>query len=292
MHENGCVGGPTSKARVAVRVPLPHPMSKTTLDPVAETLRRWSRETTVEDLQRRGVSQLRSVSLSTVSDLIEKAVNRALLARTLHNDEDPSQEERHLASISEATREEFLTLVNSDAPQENRIGAMEAQAVSTIGQLQTELHSRRAEIAHQELKLDTVGGATAPSEAQMESKLRKLFVSWGGDSSAPSAMEKEVISLVLSELRAERVAIERERLNRHKNETCLLERRIEKLNRLLGESQVHLAAAQMQSNVDTGLASEYDSVQGLDPSDGRLEQKKALMSSIFEANRAMRDALN
>lgn len=69
-----------------------------------------------------------------------------------------------------------------------------------------------------------------------------------------------------------------------------LERRLEKMGRLLeGAEQRSDEPAQW---VDGGVASRFQSVQGLDQRDDQFEAKAGLMSALFQANKEMRDNLN
>ena len=69
-----------------------------------------------------------------------------------------------------------------------------------------------------------------------------------------------------------------------RRETRQLERRITKLAGLLEQTEGELRRTRARGAQETGVASIYSEVQGLDEGDGRLEQKKDLMKCIFEAN--------
>ncbi len=258
-------------------------------DPVTETLRRWSRQTTPDELKERGVSNLRSVSLSRVSMLIEKAVNRALLARTLHNDGDEDEESAQFESVSVTARKEFMAMATSDVPVEDEVSDVQEHAVSALDQLKAELAGRRREVAEQERALRSIGGLAKDADEELATKLRALFVSWGGKADAPSALEREVIELAVQELRRERGNSERERLRHHQDEISVLERRIGKLTNLLSETEGNLVRAQRVGASVNGIASEYDCVQGLSEDDEFHEKKSELMTAIFEANMEMRE---
>ena len=259
-------------------------------DPVTETLRRWSRQTTPDELKERGVSNLRSVSLTRVSMLIEKAVNRALLARTLHSDGDEDEESAQFDSVSVTARKEFMAMATSDVPVEDEVSDVQEHAVSALDQLKAELAGRQREVAEQERALRSVGGLAKDADEELATKLRTLFVSWGGKADSPSALEREVIELTVQELRRERGNSERERLRHHQDEISVLERRIGKLTNLLSETEGDLARAQRVGAPVNGIASEYDCVQGLSEDDEFHEKKSELMTAIFEANMEMREA--
>ncbi|MDP6385752.1 MAG: hypothetical protein QGI93_06105 [Planctomycetota bacterium] len=259
-------------------------------DPITETLRRWSRQTTPDELKQRGVSHLRSVSLTRVSMLIEKAVNRALLARTLHNDgDDDDEESAQFESVSVTARKEFMAMATSDVPVEEEVSDVQEHAVSALDQLKAELAGRRREVAEQERALRSVGGIAKDADEELATKLRALFVSWGGRADSPSALEREVIELTVQELRRERGNSERERLRHHQDEISVLERRIGKLTKLLSETEGDLARAERVGAPVSGIASEYDCVQGLSEDDEFHEKKSELMTAIFEANMEMRE---
>lgn len=68
----------------------------------------------------------------------------------------------------------------------------------------------------------------------------------------------------------------------------VLERRLAKMAKLLDQRDTEIISRSRQEE-DTGVASIYRSVQGLDGAGDEGKQKKALMSSIFEANLKLRE---
>ena len=71
-----------------------------------------------------------------------------------------------------------------------------------------------------------------------------------------------------------------------------LERRISKLNEMLGKTESDLARLASVQGVDSGLASKYKGVQGLSPFDEAQSLKKELMQKIFQANLELKDAVS
>jgi len=67
----------------------------------------------------------------------------------------------------------------------------------------------------------------------------------------------------------------------------LLERRLAKMTRLLEEKEQEVAITAARPS-ESGVASVFREVQGLDGSGEEVERKKALMSRIFEANLDLR----
>lgn len=250
---------------------------------LTDAVRRWARPTTPEDLQRRGVTRIRSISMTRVASLIEKAVNRTMLARTLGDFPDDAE------SFSVAARSEFMRLMG-DRPSADE-DPVQRQAATALARLEEEVAERRQEVEEQRRTLERVGGRVGEGDEELEAKLRALFVQWGGSAVDPSPLEREVIRISVAQLREERARNEREKLLESQNQVELLERRVAKLNRLLEETEAELQRAVRAKVGDSGLASIYEDVQGLDEHDAQYEKKNVLMTAIFEANLQMRAAL-
>jgi hypothetical protein len=71
----------------------------------------------------------------------------------------------------------------------------------------------------------------------------------------------------------------------------LLERRLAKLARLLAERDSQLQLRIERASDLPGLASVYSEVQGLRDQSEEALRKRSLMSSIFEANRKLRERI-
>ena len=130
---------------------------------ITDAVRRWARPTTVEELQARGVRKVRSVSMTRIAGLLEKAVNRALVQRTIG---DMGEEND---SFSRAAREEFVKMVRSGEDAE---GGTEAS--SALDRLKSELRERRALLQEEQAELTSELAVEGPSDAQLETKLRSL----------------------------------------------------------------------------------------------------------------------
>ena len=104
-------------------------------------LRRWGRESTPAELEARGVRRVRSVSLRNVAGLLEKAVNRTLIRRTLDGATDDA------LTLSSSAREEFLRLARGEGANDRESARMASRATSTLDRLRRELVERRAALA-------------------------------------------------------------------------------------------------------------------------------------------------
>ncbi len=224
--------------------------------------------------------------MSRVASLIEKAVNRTMLARTIGEVPDDAE------AFSEATRMEFVRMLASDGTtEENKAdsevspsSSVDSRALDQLNQMKEELAQRRRELAEEEQR-------PAAEDLALERKLRQTFAAWGGDPNRPSPMEREIIQLAVSELRQQRGETREVKLSDHQREIDMLERRITKLSGLLEKSESDLKRLVAAGQIDPGLASIYDSVQGLGDEDPMLDRKAELMTSIFESNVRMREEL-
>ena len=238
------------------------------------TIRRWARPTTPQELEARGVKRLRSVSMSRIAALIEKAINRELIARTLDGDSDDA------LSLSSDARAGFLELARSE--MSGRVDAeSESSAFANLDRLRAELDARRAELEEREQRRGGVDPGDAEA-AVLERRLREVFASRPGGRDLE--LEREVIGAVHEEVDRMRARAREVRLAEERRETRQLERRIAKLSGLLEQTEEELRRTRARRAQDPGVASMFDEVQGLDGGDERFEQKLGLMKSIFEAN--------
>lgn len=250
---------------------------------LTDAVRRLARPTTPDELKRRGVSRVRSLSLSRVAGLIDKAVNRTMIARTLGDGTEDMSE------VSDHARQEFLAMLRGDdALARKSEQEVEAQARGALGRLKHELEERRAAVDEERRVLEEVSSETKEPDKELASRLRELFAAWGGSPENPSPLEREVIEFAVTEIRRERAVGSSARLEGQSKSIELLERRIGKLNHLLGETEAKLKLEQRRVSEDPGVPSVYDSVQGLDADDEMFGRKAELMASIFQANLAMR----
>jgi len=252
---------------------------------LTRAVRRWARPTTPDELSARGVRRVHALRLSHVASLLEKAVNRTLIRRTLEGATDDT------LSLSTAAREEFVRLAwgaerDGEGAAAREVDGIKQRATSTLERLREELGRRRVALAR-DAKVHHTLHDLREADAAVE-RVRELFARFGGDRDVPRALEHEVLSVVrkaFDDVAArERIARQRD----HRREIGQLERRITKLQTLLAETEAELARTRAAKGVEHGIASLYDSVQGLAFDDPLLERKSVLMGAIFEANLALR----
>ncbi len=240
------------------------------------TIRRWAKATTPKELEARGVKRVRSVSMSRIAALIEKAINRELIARTLEGDADDA------TSLSANARAGFLELARSEMSGEVDAQA-ESSAFANMGRLRAELDARRTELEARERRLEMRD--LSVEDHSLERRLRQTFASRSGE--FDPALESEVVRVALEELSGMRSRALEDRRAEGRRESQRLERRIAKLAGLLEQTEGELRRTRSRQAEDPGLASIFAEVQGLDSEDERFGQKRDLMKGIFEANLAL-----
>jgi hypothetical protein len=100
-------------------------------------------------------------------------------------------------------------------------------------------------------------------------------------------VERAVIDLVKNEVgRWQEISASRH-VSEAQGQIELLERRIEKLTEHLDKTEAELRRVAAMKAIDSGIASVYDTVQGLSSGDSEFERKNEMLKGIFEANFAL-----
>ena len=100
-------------------------------------------------------------------------------------------------------------------------------------------------------------------------------------------VEKEVIAFAVEELYEGRKKALEAQMAEHARLVDQLERRVAKLTALLGVTEEQLQQVLSMKTIDEGVASIYRTVQGLAPDAAQKEQKRAMMTIIFNENLAI-----
>lgn len=227
---------------------------------LTESVREIGRQTTPDELQRRGVRVLRSVGMSEVSRLIEIAVNRTLMERTIGVTSD---EMKQLVTDASETMGHLL------------------RSREEIAASRDELLERRRELQQDlaDLKSGKLGGPSpgryTHDEQLFQNRLRSELVEMLGERAARAVLMRS--AHVLRQARYEGKDERDQRIEQ-------LERRITKLVSSLENAEDAISRISKMKDVDAGVASIYRVVQGLESQDNAFEAKAKMMESIFEAN--------
>lgn len=246
---------------------------------LGEALEEIGRHTTPEQLQRRGVRRVLSVTRADVSRLIEVAVNRTLMERTIGG---LSETQKRLV-IDEAQERFNEGLKNMHELRESQadVQDLRSEMEQGIAELRRDLEPRRGFVE----QFEQEDGAP-PVERfkalrlRLQARLLPIFdrLPPGGPTLRPTVME--LMELFQAELDG---ALESDRagLASHVDQ---LERRVAKLLKSLEDTEQVLERISASKDLEYGIESIYRTVQGLGQNDHQHEKKKEMMAVIFEAN--------
>jgi hypothetical protein len=240
-----------------------------------EALRELGRPTTPEDLRRRGVKRVRAVGMREVSLLIERAVNRTLVERTLAVPH-AVVEELVRGAQDEFTRQ--LQGLTDLADSRELVERHKREWRQSLADLRRRVAERRGFLEQR---------VPQPVDDRAEREFAALAAR--ELSSEPDADRRAAWVRALTALHVRGLSQAVEDLRReHDAELAQLERRLEKLVASLEGAELALERAASTRAADLGIESIYKSVQGLPSSERARELKSALMASIFEANLELR----
>lgn len=239
--------------------------------------------TSIDQLKKRGVTQVNMVSMDRIVALIDEAVHRAVRHHLIGSERE---------QVIDATKEEFLRLMRNNEALENE--ASELRKLQ--GRAQDELDMLRRELGQAQQALDAkLAAAAVPVQAQIageNAELARRFLETfaavqeaaGGDL---DQLRDGTLSLLLDFVDKERKSTIAATEVARDREIDLLQRRVSKLTASLEVSEKRMVELAALKNIDPGISSIYREVQGLDHQDALFKKKSALMADIFKANLAL-----
>jgi len=243
-----------------------------------EALEKLGQHTTPEQLRRRGVRRVLSVHRADVSRLIEMAVNRTLMERTI-------------GGLSEADRrfviDEAHDRFNEGLRTIHDLQTSRAEVTADREELRSELEELRRGLEPQRGFEEQFEKQRAAREAELkalrlkiQARLLPIFdrLPPGGPTLRATALE--LLELFVSE-RDHALAAQRETLA---GQVEQLERRISKLMKSLELTEQALERVANAKDLEFGIESIYRDVQGLNAGEGDSERKQQMLAVIFEAN--------
>jgi hypothetical protein len=248
-------------------------------DALADALHEIGEPATPEELSASGIRRVRRVSREMVSRLIEKAVNRTLMERTIGVPHGELQE------LVLRAHDEFNRIVGQrdeiDRTRE-RIGEQRLALKEELARIRTEFDERRKVLAQNR--------ARPRVEVEQEENdflvaaIRAAFAKLDALTPELRRLERAVVIRALESLETAREsAIEAGRAD-SSGQIEELERRIAKLMSSLQASEQALARASRLGREVDGIESIYRTAQGLDPGDPGALAKVELMRALFEKN--------
>lgn len=236
------------------------------------------KRTTPDELLRRGVQRVLSVGKSDVARLIEKAVNRTLMERTIGGLSD--DEKRY---VIDAAREAF----DGNVQDMHELEVSKRTVERDKEEIRAELERLKKELApkpgfEEAREKEAAGEELRRLRLRIQARLLPIFDRLPKGPGVPTLRETaiDLLALFVQE-RDAALAREREEMG---GSVVQLERRIAKLMHSLEVTEEVLNRVSAAKDLDFGIESIYRSVQGLNPQDAHNERKLEMMRNIFEAN--------
>lgn len=237
-----------------------------------------TRDTTLMALAKQGVKNVKVLGMNTVERIVQNAVattiERSVIVR--------SEAERK--ALEQDARKEFFKLLKRHKQVLAEQSQGKQELAQQIAELQAELGQAESALAHEQR---ASGPNLAPEAiAALEASFKDLLAGFMSDERRQLVQEDDPQALKgLSDLEKKLGAAFDRLLDRVKSQAEeLLERRIGKLNAALEETEAALRHLALAKGYDDGVASIYDSIQGLDLGEADYARKKELLSIVFVEN--------
>ncbi len=247
-----------------------------------DAVRKLAYNTSVDQLKKRGVKKVNVLGIDRIVSLIEEAVHRSLRRKLLAVDRD---------EVADATKEEFLKLLrhNEDLVRSrDELKEQQELAQQESDELRLELQRGKQELDEKlEAAQVKARGQFEIENEELGHRIEEIFEGLhDGDSAESEAVRLRITDFLMTTLDGERKKAIRAMESARDRDVDLLERRITKLNESLEVTERNLLQAQVEgpAELDSGIASRYREVQGLDAQDAKFGRKQGLMADIFKAN--------
>jgi len=238
-----------------------------------------TRTTTLDDLAKKGMRQVQVINMAIVEQIVGEAVERVVQKHHLGA--------REKKTIEQDAKREFLELMD----EHKRALAAKSDEERRRLDLEKQVDKLRLELLRQEEALSEQRESariaiSAESLRDLETSCKKVLVEFMTDERRALTAEtnpKAEDGLVSLEKKLGEIF---DRLvGRLKSDyEDLLERRIEKLNKALSETENALRHMAQMKSIDPGIASIYRTIQGLSLDEENYERKKELLAIVFLEN--------
>ena len=239
---------------------------------LAEAVREFGAPTTPQELEELGLRKVRYVPVRKISEMIEKAINRTILERTLGA---PNGDLGELVDHAQAGMLGLLKGVEEVVASQGAISKSREELLEELAEMRRERAQASPMIA---------ADPADPTVQKMMAAIRETFGKLGPRTPDVAAIEHaftEQARILLEEARRRAAAAQIRERDAHVDR---LERRIRKLVESLEQTEATLKQVAAMKNIDLGIASLYKVVQGMSVEEPNRALKQELMSVIFHAN--------
>jgi hypothetical protein len=238
-----------------------------------------TRKTTLKDLEKKGLKNVAVLDMKTIERIVSEAVEKAI-------DKRPFTATQKRALEQDAKRE-FLELLD----EHKRAVAERSDEERRRLDLEKQVEKLRAELSRQEAVLSEQRASatvaiSAASLAELEASCKALLREFmTAERRALTAEANPKAEEGLAALEKKLAEVFDRLVGRIKSDyEDLLERRIDKLNNALAETENALRAMAQMKSIDPGIASIYSTVQGLSLDELNYGRKKELLAIVFLEN--------
>jgi hypothetical protein len=273
----------TSKAtpKPAQPAPAKAPAARTAEGALRQALSQNSRDTTLMKLAKKGVKNVKVLGMATIEKIVEKAVATAIENSAVGYSIEESKR------IEEDARRQFFKLLRKHKQvlaEKTTSQQQHSQLAGQVKELSRELAEAEAALAHK--RRDSGMALSKQTLGDLETTFQGLLAGFMTDerrgllqADDPNALKGFV------ELEQKLGTAFDRLLDRVKSQAeDLLERRIGKLNAALEETETALRHLALSKGFDDGVASVYDSIQGLNSGEVDFGRKKDLLAIVFVEN--------
>jgi hypothetical protein len=252
-----------------------------------DAVKRLAYGASLDQLKKRGIQKVNVLGIDRIVALIEEAVNRSLKHKLMGLER---------SVVADRTKEEFLKLLKSNEELEksrDELAQMQQRAQEEIDEVRQQLAQQKAALAERlgvahEQESRRYQGENAAIARELDALFRQ-FVQLG--KTDVGTLRDGVVALVRKVVDAERQTALAALAAARDREVEILERRIGKMTDALEQNEQRMAEVLAMKDVDSGVASVYREVQGLNSSARSYQKKKELMSEIFKANLALQKGI-
>ena len=253
-------------------------------DSLRDAVKTLAYRTSVDQLKKKGYDKVNVLGMDRITNLIQEAVQRTLRTRLLGQLGRTAVER---AEVAAATKKEFMRLLKSNedlSRQHDELRRLKDAAEEQVDELRRDLVEQE-KLLESRLQRAESDAAVHYSGEDREIAEQLGFLMEEIDHSGDNESTRErVLDLVMGFVGEQRRQALEAREELQDREVGTLQRRITKLHSALEETESRLLKMTAIKNIDQGISSVFKEVQGLDETENRFGQKRALMTNIFEAN--------
>lgn len=252
-------------------------------DDLVAVVREMARPTTPRELELRGVRTVRSIGMGAVSQLIEKAVNRTLMKRTIGGLSEGERE----PLVEEAQREFAQQLAELQTLKDSRelVERQRARVRADLASLD------ESEVAPDPSTPEITAARAAERRCELRARIQAVLQTLAGEPQPnPQALRRTADDLTALFDEHEQAALD-EQGRRLEARIELEKRRVAKLVATLETTEIVLAELARAKDLQRGMASIYPAVKGISVDEADYQRKIALLRGIFDSNLSLHDAI-